>query len=173
MESTSKRIGWIDTAKAFGIFLVYYGHIAEFFYWQEDCHSQLLHYKFVYSFHMPLFFVLSGYCWRRKGDGFAAFIRKKTFTRLIPFVVFNLMVLPVYLIYHGLQNTQGPSSSDYLSYVVSPSETQVKLLAINSLITIVSLLICCPFVSVLKNYMVWQDKGQSPSARSARGPICG
>lgn len=44
----NKRIEWIDQLKGFGIFLVVYGHnfpITE---------------KYIYSFHMPLFFIVAG-----------------------------------------------------------------------------------------------------------------
>lgn len=44
----NKRIDWIDQVKGFGIFLVVYGHnfpVTE---------------KYIYSFHMPLFFLIAG-----------------------------------------------------------------------------------------------------------------
>ncbi len=44
-----QRIPWIDVAKGFGIFLVVYGHnfpVTE---------------KYIYSFHMPLFFMIAGF----------------------------------------------------------------------------------------------------------------
>lgn len=43
-----ERVGWIDQLKGFGIFLVVYGHNFPF---TE---------KYIYSFHMPLFFIIAG-----------------------------------------------------------------------------------------------------------------
>lgn len=45
-----KRINWVDALKGFGIILVAIGH--------SGCPQLLLHW--IYIFHMPLFFMLSG-----------------------------------------------------------------------------------------------------------------
>lgn len=49
-----ERIGYIDTAKAVGIILVFMGHCS------NVVSIPYLH-NFIYSFHMPLFFVLAGW----------------------------------------------------------------------------------------------------------------
>ena len=49
MSNLSERIEWIDQVKGFGIFLVVYGHnfpVIE---------------KYIYGFHMPLFFIIAGF----------------------------------------------------------------------------------------------------------------
>lgn len=50
-----ERIGYIDAAKAVGIWLVVMGH----------CSNTIVQYpylvSFIYLFHMPLFFLISGY----------------------------------------------------------------------------------------------------------------
>ncbi|WP_165971912.1 acyltransferase family protein [Paenibacillus piri] len=74
------RIDWIDIAKGIGIVLVVVGHTA-----LEDSGLG----RFIYSFHMPLFFFLSGYLFSvHKYTGFAAFIKKKATTLLIPYFLF-------------------------------------------------------------------------------------
>lgn len=50
---TKQRIEWIDIAKGIGIILVVLGHCV--------VKSDSVH-KFIFAFHMPLFFFLSGYC---------------------------------------------------------------------------------------------------------------
>lgn len=53
MEQAKNRIEYLDIAKAIAIFLVVVGHAALTFdkpYWRIA----------IYSFHMPLFFVVSG-----------------------------------------------------------------------------------------------------------------
>ncbi len=83
------RIGWIDAAKALGIFAVYLGHFG--------AEVGLFH-PFVFQYHVPLFFFLAG-CTRR--------LRKRTVkegvlgaTRklLLPFFLFGLMYLAVYVL---------------------------------------------------------------------------
>lgn len=50
MTTKTSRINWIDWAKFFGIYLVILGHV------NSECSLG----RFVYSFHMPMFFALSG-----------------------------------------------------------------------------------------------------------------
>ena len=58
-----ERNAWVDYAKAIGIILVVYGHVARGVFnaglpMDED--NYLLIDSIIYSFHMPLFFFLSG-----------------------------------------------------------------------------------------------------------------
>jgi len=57
-----KRIDYLDTAKAIGMYLVYYGHFIEKLYYAGSiaAFSEL---KLIYSFHIPLFFFLAGIFW--------------------------------------------------------------------------------------------------------------
>ncbi len=59
----STRTDWVDSAKAIGIVLVVYGHVARGLYgsglYQPEEVFHLID-SLVYSFHMPLFFFLSG-----------------------------------------------------------------------------------------------------------------
>lgn len=48
--SQGKRIDWIDTAKGIGIIAVIIGHF----------HVPDLTMRLIYSWHMPLFFIISG-----------------------------------------------------------------------------------------------------------------
>ncbi len=91
------RIAWVDYAKAIGITLVVYGHVARGivaagiemprrFYELTD--------SIIYSFHMPLFFFLSGmfffksYEGRKNGLGF---VLSKVDTIFYPYVVWSLV----------------------------------------------------------------------------------
>ncbi len=49
-----ERVLWIDIARCIGLWLMVVGHLAEF---NEDCDFI---YGVIYSFHMPLFFILAG-----------------------------------------------------------------------------------------------------------------
>src|SRR5690242_7280811 len=58
-----KRFGWIDTAKAIGITLVVVGHVLRGLISSHVLDDVgIIHFadRWIYSFHMPLFFFLSG-----------------------------------------------------------------------------------------------------------------
>ena len=78
------RITWIDTAKFIGIFCIYLGHFGN---------SAGRSYPFVFIFHVPLFFFLSGYLEY-------IFCTKKNSTK--PFITYTVkcikkILLPMYL----------------------------------------------------------------------------
>ena len=73
------RIEWIDALKGFGIFCVTLGHLG--------CWYPLE--KHIYSFHMFLFFFLSGYLHNRKYSK-KEYIKRKFQTIFIPFLTWNI-----------------------------------------------------------------------------------
>ncbi len=80
-----KRVEYIDIAKAFAIFLVLLGHTVDS---GTACKNVL------YSFHMPLFFLLSGMVINRKKyygikSTWVPFLRKKFFSLLIPYLIWG------------------------------------------------------------------------------------
>ena len=76
-----KRNGYIDWLKGLAIFLVVYGHC-----WQR---SDTM-FWFIYRFHMPLFFCISGYLFSAKKE-FREFLKTKFKSLIIPYVVFFLI----------------------------------------------------------------------------------
>lgn len=71
---TRKRIDWIDMAKGYGMILVILAHL--------NIGRPLI--LWIYSFHMPLFFMLSGYVFQ--GDmNFGIFLKKKCRSLLVPY----------------------------------------------------------------------------------------
>lgn len=84
------RIEFIDTAKGIGICLVVFGHLGTSpILWSS---------AFIYSFHMPLFFFLSGIFFKEYEP--MCFIKKKCKSLLIPFVWFYALtsiILPYFL----------------------------------------------------------------------------
>lgn len=79
------RINWLDTARFLGIFCIYLGHFAE---------DAGLSYPFVFVFHVPLFFFLSG-CTESMGSPatFPSYVWKNVRRLLIPFYFFALLPL--------------------------------------------------------------------------------
>ena len=80
------RILWIDCVRNIGMWLVVLGH--------SFCSEDLKQY--IYSFHMPLFFFLSGIFWRE--ENYIRFVSHKFKTLIIPYLVFNILVYGLYLL---------------------------------------------------------------------------
>lgn len=74
-----QRISWIDYAKCIGIYLVVLGHL--------PIPEQLSAY--IYSFHMPLFFFISGYLLKNNQITFDTFFSIKIRTLVIPYLTFS------------------------------------------------------------------------------------
>ena len=83
----SKRIAWIDNAKAFAIFFIVFGHII--------LNGPLCHY--VNSFHVPFFFFLSGLTFSAKKAPKEFFVEKVK-RILVPYWVFSLISIALYLL---------------------------------------------------------------------------
>jgi acyltransferase len=87
------RLEAIDAARAIGLLLVYYGHFVEQVMYLKNPAAGL-QYKWIYSFHMILFFVLSG--WVRGARPFAPawkeFMASTLAGRIVPYVFFSLVM---------------------------------------------------------------------------------
>ncbi|MGN0524126.1 MAG: acyltransferase family protein [Eubacterium sp.] len=94
MENASiinkNRIEWVDIAKGIGIILVFFGHIS-LPYNNPFNSTQLLNSMLVQSFHMGLFFFLSGYCFSEKEVKFSVFLNKKIKSLMIPWLSFTVI----------------------------------------------------------------------------------
>lgn len=77
------RIKWIDVAKGIGIICVIIGHmgIPSFIS------------KYIYSFHMPLFFFISGYVFKFKDIDIFEFIKIKSNRLLKPYLYFSFIII--------------------------------------------------------------------------------
>lgn len=81
IEDTKKRLPWLDISKGITIILMVAGHSA--------MPNELL--RFVFAFHMPLFFITSGIT--TKYSSFPNFLIKKTKGLLFPFIIYSVVVL--------------------------------------------------------------------------------
>ena len=75
MAGGMERVEYLDRAKALGMVLVYYGHFTEQLA-RNHYGAALLQMKFIYSFHMPLFFFVAGIFWKPVLDLRSMFGRK-------------------------------------------------------------------------------------------------
>ena len=78
-SASGSRLAWVDTAKGLGILLVILCHV----------HNEGVVNDWIYSFHMPLFFFLSGYLFRA-GDDPRDFLRRKVRSLLVPYFAFGI-----------------------------------------------------------------------------------
>lgn len=90
------RISWVDNAKAIGIFLVVFGHTKGI--------DPLIR-NFIYSFHVPLFFFLSGVLLKDKylGGTLKSFIMKNIKRLVIPYASFWFISYLYWLPTHSIQ----------------------------------------------------------------------
>ena len=98
-ESGKGRIWVIDVARFYAMALVFYGHFIERFMLLKNP-AGFDQYKFIYSFHMVVFFVLAGYVVKESDIEFrfGKYVKHRFISRLVPFIFFTaiFMVLPVF-----------------------------------------------------------------------------
>ena len=85
-----EECNYLDVARFFGIYLVLLGH----FPFHED---NVFIKNMIYTFHMPLFFYISGYLHKQTKLTFEYF-KKIVFSLIIPYVIYNLVFLLPHLI---------------------------------------------------------------------------
>ena len=122
MEKTN-RILWIDCMKGIGMILVVFAHL----------NPALPIEKFIYSFHMFLFFFISGFLHRSHPEiNKSIVIRKKFFDLMVPFFVWDTIasayslvrgsdlkeVAQQFFIFHGKTNWNSPIWFLWILFVV-------------------------------------------------------
>ena len=101
---STERLQWIDTAKGIGIFLVVLGHAIRpgmiAIPWCDFL------FRLIYAFHMPLFFLLSGYTfalsYAKHLNAPGRYTLKRTKTLLVPFVCYAALIYLCFLIAYRL-----------------------------------------------------------------------
>jgi fucose 4-O-acetylase-like acetyltransferase len=91
MEESSKRLVWVDVAKALAMVLVVVGHPV----------GPAAYTKYIYWFHMPVFFLLSGYLFKPP-DGWSSlrsWLSKRSREILIPYCAYLVLVTIVWYCY--------------------------------------------------------------------------
>ena len=146
LEMKNKRIDYIDVAKLIGIFLIYLGHCGE---------SAGLAYGFVFKFHVPLFFFLSGCTAVYNNRSFINNLIDKTVKLLVPFWVFcitsiilkgimensyeNLKTYLLLVVKGAIRNTFFPAALWFLTglFVVEIVFSIIKLISKNPLFLLI------------------------------------
>lgn len=80
----TKRLDWVDVSKGITILLMVAGHTSI----PEPIS------KYIWSFHMPLFFFVSGIFYsEKKFKTFSSLFKRRLFTLLVPYVSFSVVVM--------------------------------------------------------------------------------
>ena len=116
-----RHVDWPDVAKGIGIVLMYYGHVLArlpAMVSEQASGAELDEMRFIYAFHMPMFFMMAGFFFR-PAQRFSARLRELAARRLVPVLFFSLLLLPLWMVgplRHGLPvwAELGPLFEDYL-----------------------------------------------------------
>lgn len=99
------RIYWIDLAKIIGLFLVIFAHL----YTSEGVDESNTIRTYIYGFHMPFFFMISGFLAKKRRDGLLFSLKKNVQSLLIPFLFFNVF----FSLFYGLTTESNVLSQFY------------------------------------------------------------
>lgn len=111
VDNKNMRIEWVDIAKGIGMLLVVWAHIHDT---GDLC-------TVIYSFHMPLFFVLSGYLFKTdKYNGIWEFLMKKKKSLIMPYLMLSFITLLFYILINKVywQGLSGFTDSENLKYLI-------------------------------------------------------
>lgn len=102
----NKRYREIDIMRGIAIILVLLGHaiiiypinIKDSFKW---CNYL---YNLIYSFHMPLFFMISGFCFKYIKGEYISYLKRKIYRLLVPYICFSFIDLISRFVFNNLVN---------------------------------------------------------------------
>lgn len=107
MEEThnDQRISWLDVARALGIFLVVFGHVERGLQTAGILDPEVWGKVdfMIYTFHMPLFFFLSGMNVMRSRER-PGFFHKRVKAIMVPYFVFSLLQGGIQIVMSGQTN---------------------------------------------------------------------
>lgn len=115
IKSVKSRVIWIDSMKLFACILVVLGHLYMSLASSGWISSEAFYYCYpvqtVYTFHVPLFFVCSGYLYQRKQAEYTLAshwknIKSKALSLGIPYITFSTITLLLKIIFHDSVNNQ-------------------------------------------------------------------
>ena len=81
-----ERFLYIDNLKGFAILLVVLGHCIQF---RMPGYDDNMAFRFIYSFHMPLFFIISGYVSYKADILIKTLVAKRARQLLFPYFVWG------------------------------------------------------------------------------------
>ena len=162
MGNNTDRLSYLDIAKGIGMFAIVWGHVM-LKGWSN---------QFVYAFHIPLFFFISGMLFKAdKYKNIGVFLLRRAKTLLFPYVVFSVLTWliwvatkyfsheQVYYLYPLKETIRARGSVGYmlhnppLWFVPCLFVVEVLYYFVNKLPVWLNLLVCCVF-AYIGHYMV-------------------
>ena len=114
-DRSKKRIKWIDVCKGIGMILVILGHCAYF--------GGVLH-NYIFTFHMPLFFLLSGLFFN--ANQIRNVVTRKAKSLILPYVSFSILGLIMTIAIPSWRNNYSLKGFIYDIYMGSPDYINVS-----------------------------------------------
>ncbi len=114
------RIQYLDVARSYAMAMVFYGHFIERLMMLDEPAAATL-YKFIYAFHMLLFFVLSGFIARERdlSSGAWQYFQYRFLSRLLPFIFFTVVFMGLAALFPGdFFDLKLPSIQGYIGGLV-------------------------------------------------------
>ncbi len=103
-----KYYTWINIARGIGMILVVIGHAADDTWIRSASNNELAKYAidFIYSFHMPLFFFISGFCSTKilkltKMSDRGNYLLSRFKRLMIPYLFVGILYIPLKLLFSG------------------------------------------------------------------------
>lgn len=78
-KTINNRMNWLDWMKAIGMYLIVYGHYTSFGH------------EFIYTFSVPLFFVISGFLFKKE-ENIRTFFKKNFYNLILPMLIMVIIV---------------------------------------------------------------------------------
>lgn len=91
--AAKERIKWVDGFRAWMIFLIVLGHALGM---KASADGVLA--RYLYSFHVPAFFFISGYLFNRGTGGFFCFLKRKVISLVLPYFFYSIMSIFVFTV---------------------------------------------------------------------------
>jgi len=110
------RINWVDWAKVIAISFVVFGHIPM----TPDNFPQ----RYITSFHMPLFFLISGYLTKKECFNIST-LKKYWHTLIIPYIFYNIVFYPYWIVRHII-DVPDAVLSDYIRPIIGAVLFQLR-----------------------------------------------
>ncbi len=172
------RIAWIDYAKGIGIVLVVYGHVISGLSNAGVLQTISVEAKYgldltvqaIYTFHMPLFFFLSGLLFKDRSVKTdrqrVVFAGKKTAVLMYPYVIWSIIYSIVMVLSADKMNRNGMSWGDIPYQLVIDPKSHLWFLY--------ALCLSSLLVLVLKKYLsIWAIVGLSMLFQLGAGSVSG
>ncbi|MCQ1535101.1 acyltransferase family protein [Methanosarcina sp. KYL-1] len=153
------RYKWIDALKGFGIILVILGHLPTF----PELHT------YIYSFHIPLFFFISGYLFsKEKYTTAKKYVTSRIRGLIWPYFSFTLLSYIIFVMtsyslseHKFLLPYEGDIMKTFYSMLyASANSTHFELVIINQTLWFLP----CLFITSMIFYLLFRFFGHSPKA---------